>query len=286
MKIENLFCFDNSNASNNAENAVFCDKFRAKDIASGDVVPFRNQYYLMDPENFHFEKIDAHNSKIDKQKIKKFLDDKKIDVSVNEFMTLWNFQVWIHMMYPERSKYKALRSETMQMLKNSMKNPTPLSQAFERKIVMCTETSALAQMYLQHCGIDSVLYFGNAFPDANTNIALGGDAHAWLCVTLNGKKYFYDPANPIVTGNMLLPAIMDYSRVPKEDRMDFEKIIHQSDVQGGGFAYLESQDVYNTGRRWLYGFEYGYGRRRTERAVKRLKNNDKNSVCFVSERDL
>ena len=256
MNIENLF---NSNLG----------KFRANDIKAGEVLVYRNQYYLMDPENFHFEQIDARESKIDKQKIQKFLDDKKIDISANDFMILWNFQVWVKMTYPDSAKNERLRGSALfRMLKNDADNPIPLSEAFERKIVMCTEMSALAQMYLQHRGITSVLYSGNAFTNPNKDIQFGGDGHAWLMITLNGKKYFYDPVNPIINNNMLLPAIMDYSKLTQSDIHDFEEIIHKSPEIGGGFAYLEAVDIYGTGRRWLYGFEGG-NRRRVESAVKR-----------------
>lgn len=276
MKIENLFDFDNE--TNKEESDTLCDRFRLKDIVPGDVIAFRNQYYLMDPENFHFEKIDARESKIDKQKIKKFLKDKKINISADEFMVLWNFQTWVKMTYPEHRKYEPLRSATLKMAKNSYQNPMPLSEAFNRKIVMCTEMSALAQMYLQHRGIESVLYSGNAFTDANANISFGGAGHAWLMITLSGKKYFYDPVNPIIGKNLLLPAIMDYSDIPKEEVHDFENIIHKSTDQGGGFAYLEAKDIYNTGRNWLYGFEHGYHRQRKESSVKRQKN--KHQIIF------
>lgn len=249
------------------------DKFRLNDIVGGDVIPFRNQYYLMDPENFHFDQIDARESKIDKRKIQKFLDAHKITIPVDDFMVLWNFQTWFKMTYPDHRKYESMRSATLGMLKNSPTNPTPLSEAFKRKIVMCTETSALAQMYLQHKGIKSVLYSGNAITDTKQNIQFGGTAHAWLMITSNGKKYFYDPVNPIISGNMLLPAIMDYSEIPNKEVHNFEEIIHKPSNQGGGFAYLEAQDVYDAGRHWLYGFEQGNNRVRTERAVKRLPHN-------------
>ena len=177
------------------------------------------------------------------------------------------------MKYPDHRKYESMRGETLQMLKNGPQNPTRLSDAFNRKIVMCTETSALAQMYLQHKGIQSVLYNGNAITDIKQDIQFGGNAHAWLMVILNGKKYFYDPVNPIIIDNVLLPAIMDYSQIPEKERHDFEEIIHKSAKQGGGFAYLEAKDIYGAGRHWLYGFEYGANRTRTERAVKRLPHN-------------
>ena len=250
------------------------DKFRLNDIASGDIVPFRNQYYLMDPENFHFDQIDARESKIDKQQVQKFLDDKKIAIPVDDFIVLWNFQAWVKMTYPDHRHYEAMRGATMQMLKNSPTNPLPLSEAFNRKIVMCTEMSALAQMYLQHKGIKSFLYNGNAITNSKQNIQLGGAGHAWLMIVINGKKYFYDPVNPMITtNNIVLPAIMDYSGISKTALQDFEEIIHKSSKQGGGFAYLEAKDIYGVGRRWLYGFEHGIDRVRTERAVKRLYYN-------------
>jgi hypothetical protein len=249
------------------------DKFRLNNIVSGDIVPFRNQYYLMDPENFHFDRIDARESEIDKQKIQNFLDYHKITIPVDDFIVLWNFQTWLKTTYPDPRKYESMRGATMRMLKNSPTNPTPLSEAFNRKIVMCTETSALAQMYLQHKGIKSVLYSGNALPNSKQDIQFGGAAHAWLMITLNGKKYFYDPANPIITNKTLLPAIMDYSGISKTEVHDFEEIIHKPSDQGGGFAYLEAQDIYGAERHWLYGFEHGHNRVRTEHAVKRLPHN-------------
>lgn len=258
MRIENLF-----------SGAQY--KFRLDDIHSGDVVPFPNQRYLMDPENFHFEKIDAQEDKVSKQKIKKFFDEKKLDISVDDFIALWNFQVWVQMTYPDRDKYKKLRGNALyKILGYGVDRPIPLSVAFDKKVVMCTEMSALAQMYLQHKGIQSVLYFGNAFTNPNQDIQDGGTSHAWLRVVLNGKKYFYDPANPIFTKGMLLPAIMGYqSDISQSDKDDFEKIIHKPVEQGGGFAYIEAKDIYGTGRVWLYGFEEGGNRRRTESGVKR-----------------
>ena len=252
---------------------VVVDKFRVKDIVSGDIIPFINQHYLMDPENFHFDKIDARESKINKQKIQKFLDDKRINISARDFIVLANFQIWFQTTYPDHGKYAHMRSATLKVLKNNHKNPTLLSEAFNRKIVMCTETSALAQMYLQHKGIQSVLYSGNAICNPNQDIQFGGNGHAWLMITLNGKKYFYDPANPIKVNNMLLPAIMDYSQIPKQEIHDFEEIIHKTTKQGGGFSYLEAKDIYGAGRHWLYGFEHGDDRVRTEHAVKRLPRN-------------
>jgi hypothetical protein len=256
MKIEKLF-------------GGIDDKFRANDINTGDVICYRNQYYLMDPENFNFDQIAEQETRISKQKIQKFLDDKNIDISANDFMILWNLQVWLKTKYPDHMKYAKLRGSALfEMLQNGPEKPMPLSDAFKRKIVMCTEMSALAQMYLQHRGITSVLYSGNAFTNPNKDIQFGGDGHAWLMVTLNGKKYFYDPVNPIIDNNMLLPAIMDYSKLTQSDIHDFEEIIHKSPDIGGGFAYLEAVDIYGTGRRWLYGFEGG-NRRRVESAVKR-----------------
>jgi hypothetical protein len=258
MKIERLF------------NGEATEKFRLNGIASGDTVQFRNQCYVADPENFHFETIDEKEKLIDKQKIKKFLDDKKIDIPVDDFMVLWNFQVWLRMTYPDCGKNQRLRDAEFFKKFGGL---VPLSEAFKQKIVMCTESSMLAQMYLQHRGITSILYSGNAISKPDQPIELGGDGHAWLMVTLNGKKYFYDPANPIINNNTLLPAIMDYSKISKKDKSDFEDIIHKSDEQGGGFAYLEAKDIYNIGRCWLYGFEYGFHRKRTEQAIKRQKPN-------------
>ena len=256
MKIEKLF-FGES------------DKFRAAGFSAGDIVPFRNQYYLMDVENFHFEEIDDFENRINRQKVKNFLDAKKVSIPVDDFIVLWIFQRWLRVTYPECGKYQSMRGEVLSMMKNSAQNPTPLSVAFAKKIVMCTETSALAQMYLQHRGIKSVLYSGNVIDNPNEDIKFGGGAHAWVMVELGGQKYFYDPANPIVMDKMLLPAIMDYSALSKSDKDEFEKIIHQSSDQGGGFAYIEAIDVYGAGRRWLYGFQCGDNQRRVESAVKR-----------------
>ena len=256
MRIEELF------------SGTYKRKFRLADIADGDVIPFFNQHYLVDSANFHLEKIDEREDRINKQKVKKFLDDKKLDISVDDFIALWNFQTWVQMNYPDRNKNSGVRGDALyKMLGYGNEKPMPLSVAFEKKIVMCTEMSALAQMYLQRKGIKSVVYNGNAFDNPDKDIKFGGEPHAWLMITLNGKKYFYDPANPIFMDNMLLPAIMDYSKLSKADVHEFEEIIHKP-IEQGGFAYLEAVDVYGAGRRWLYGFEGDFGHR-IENAVKR-----------------
>ena len=233
-------------------------KFIIHNLKSGDVFHIENRFYKLDSENFHFDELDARVKKISREKIKKFLDSKNVDFDIEAFIHLFCFQNYVRELFPNYIKNEPNRRKLMDTYNISEKNPMPLSVAFKEKIVSCAEMSLLAQLYLQHCGITSFLYLGNTFfnNEIRDNSELRGDAHAFLNIRIKDKAYFYDPVNPIIIDKYEMPAIMDYSGVPKKEQLDFvSRLLKGVPDNGRAAAYIETKDIYNSGRNWLYGFD-------------------------------
>ena len=252
-------------------------KFIAYDLEPNEIFSEEYAYYKLDVSNFDFDKIDARRALFDKAKMQQFLDDYRIKIRAEDYITLFNLQSYMHMMWPEHSKNRPYRKEIFKISHRGKDNPMWLSEAFNKyKIAACIECALFAQLYLQHVGIESRVCCGNAFFTSNPNIEVGGDAHAYLIVKLNNKVYIYDPSNPMLDDNNkpTVPRIMDYYNVPFKDRMAFKDLLNASVADGGGFAYVEASDIYGCGSTWLYGFESGddanhVSRRRTESGIKR-----------------
>lgn len=253
------------------------DKYMAWELEPNEVLGADYGYYKLDFENFDFNKIDERAKLFDRDKMQRFLDAYKINIGVEEMIILFNLQSYIHVKWPEHA---VNRSDMYEIFKASRcggkDNPMLLSEAFNKKIAACVECSLLAQIYLQHCGIESKLCCGNMFNEPNPNIELGGGAHAYLVVRLNGREYIYDPANPMFDekSKPIIPRIMSFARVPFKDRVAFKDLLNKSVADGGGFAYVEASDIYGCGNHWLYGFESNdvenhVGRRRTADGIKR-----------------
>lgn len=269
MKKENVFAGANSEK-----------KFIMYDLKSGDIFHSENRYYKLDPENFHFDELDARVKKISREKIQKFLDSKNIKFDTEAFIYLFCFQNYIREVFPNYTKNADadIRHVFAKKYKSSETNPMLLSIAFKEKIVSCAEMALVAQMYLQHCGITSFLYGGSAFfhNKIPNNSSLRGDAHAFLNIKVKDKSYFYDPVNPIIIDKYEMPAIMDYSGVSKKEKLDFvSKLLRGVPKDSRGAVYIEARDIYNSGRNWLYGFDVLNGNtglaRMENGAIKRYK---------------
>ena len=252
-------------------------KFIAYDLEPNEIFSEEYAYYKLDVSNFDFDKIDARRALFDKAKIQQFLDDYKIKIRAEDYITLFNLQSYMHMMWPDHAENRPHRREAFQISHRGKDNPMWLSEAFNKhKIAACIECALFAQLYLQHCGIESKVCCGNTFFKKNPEIEFGGDAHAYLIVKLNNKVYIYDPANPMLDTSKkpTVPRIMDYYNVLFKDRMAFKDLLNMSVEEGGGFAYVEASDIYGCGSTWLYGFESDddanhVWRRRTSDGIKR-----------------
>ena len=256
------------------------NKYMIWDLEPNEIVGSDYGYYKLDSYNFNFAKIDERRKMIDSVKMQKFLDSAGIKIPVEDFITLLNFQDYIHMMWPDHAKNRTNRYDVFKSKHRGKDNPMWLSDAFRWQIAACIECSLLAQMYLQHVGLESKLCAGNTFFEKNPQIEFGGGAHAYLVVHLGGVEYIYDPANPMLdSGNKpIVPRIMSFAKVPFKDRRVFKDLLNQTVADGGGFAYLEASDIYGVGSTWLYGFEGNdlvdhVSRRRTEQGIKRQVPN-------------
>lgn len=255
-------------------------KFMAWDLEPNEIFSEEYAYYKLDVSNFDFDKIDARKKLFDSDHIRKFLDSHKINVGVDEFINLMNLQSYMYMMWPEHAKNRPFREDVFKISHCNKNNPMLLSEAFRKKIAGCVECSLLAQMYLQHCGMESKVCCGNTFFEKNPKIELGGDAHAYLVVHMGGREYIYDPSNPMLDsrGRPNIPRIMSFLSVPFRDRRAFNDLLRASVADGGGFAYVEASDIYGVGSCWLYGFESNdeennISRRRTPAGIKRQAVN-------------
>ena len=264
-------------------------KFMVYDLEPNEIFSEEYAYYALDVSNFNFEKIDARRVLFDKTVIKRFLDENKIRINVDDFITIFNLQSYIHMMWPDHAKSRPYREEIFAQNHRGKNNPMLLSDAFKKQIAACVECCLLAQLYLQHCGIESKICCGNAFFEQNPKIEMGGSAHAYLVIKLNDKQYIYDPSNPMLDSKKAptIPRIMDYSKVPFKDRMAFKDLLNATVADGGGFAYVEASDIYGVGTCWFYGFEADdesnkrdgiVWRRRTEQGIKRQRPDDTQQI--------
>lgn len=258
------------------------DKYMAWKLEPNEVLGAAYGYYKLDFENFDFNKIDERAKLSDRAKMQCFLDAYKINIGIDGMIILFNLQDYIHMKWPDHAVNRPDMYEIFRASRCGGKdNPMLLSEAFNKKIAACVECSLLAQLYMQHCGIESKLCCGNMFDNPNPNIELGGDAHAYLVVKPDGREeYIYDPANPMFDekGRPIVPRIMSYANVPFKDRMAFKDLLNKSVADGGGFAYVEASDIYGCGKNRLYGFESNdednhVPRRRTADGIKRQVPN-------------
>ena len=164
-------------------------KFMVWDLQPNEVFSEEYTYYKLDVSNLGFDKIDARMALFDKEKIQKFLDSNKIKIPVEDYITLFNLQSYIHMMWPEHAKNRPYREEIFKISHYDKDNPMCLSESFNKhKVAACIESALFAQLYLQHCGIESKVCCGNTFFKKNPEIEFGGDAHAYLVIKLNGQE--------------------------------------------------------------------------------------------------
>ena len=253
-------------------------KFMVWELEPNEIFSEEYAYYKLDVGNLNFDTIDARRALFNKTVLQRFLDENKIRISVDDFITIFNLQSYIHMFWPEHAKDRPHREDVFKNSRRGKDNPMWLSDAFNKKIAACVECCLLAQLYLQHCGIESKICCGNAFFKPNPEIKFGGSAHAYLVVKLNDREYIYDPSNPMLDSKKAptIPRIMDFFNVPFKDRRAFKDLLYMSVADGGGFAYVEASDIYGVGTRWFYGFEaddeYRHiWRRRTEQGIKRQR---------------
>jgi hypothetical protein len=257
-------------------------KFICYDLEPNEVFSEEYAYYKLDVSNLNFDKIDARRALFNKEVLQRFLDENKIKINVDDFITIFNLQSYIHMFWPDHAKDRPHREEIFKNSHRGKDNPMWLSDAFNKKIAACVECCLLAQLYLQHCGIESKICCGNAFFKQNPDIEKGGDAHAYMLVRFGNQVYIYDPSNPMLDSKKAptVPRIMDFFKVPFKDRRAFKDLLNQTVADGGGFAYVEASDIYGVGSCWLYGFESDdnslyskASRQRTAKGIKRQTPN-------------
>ena len=119
-------------------------KFMVWDLEPNEVFSEEYAYYKLDMENFNFQQIDERRKLFVRENIKKFLDSCGIKISADEFITLFNLQSYIHMMWPEHGKRRPYREEVFKACRRGKDNPMWLSDAFNRQIAACVECSLLA----------------------------------------------------------------------------------------------------------------------------------------------
>lgn len=239
----------------------------ARDLNVGDVVPVGD-----DAQGLYIDKIpeplarafdemreivrqranDAGNAKLLKQK--------NIPMSQMLFTHLFVFTKKMAELFPDlKGKDERARQD---LYLHSPNMTVKLSELFDKKMFMCAEYSAIAQMYLQSVGIDSEFIAGGMFARNDTvarcvekNVPVMDNPHAYILIRENGTTFVFDPTRNCILEN---PATKTQSQLPNIFTVDLtpkQKVAFRGRLLSGKrkVAFFEARNII-TGRPEFYGY--------------------------------
>jgi len=130
---------------------VFCwadpdNEFMAWELQPNEIISDDDAYYKLDFENFDFKQLDeCGQSLFQRDKIKQFLDSYHIKMNVEDYITLRNFQHYMHTVWHNYDANVPYRKEIFKLKHRGKDNPMLLSDAFKWKFAGSMESSLLAQ---------------------------------------------------------------------------------------------------------------------------------------------
>lgn len=100
--------------------------------------------------------------------------------------------------FKELARSAKLRLSVPEATKEQDVKPVKLSTLVEEGLAMCSESSILAQAYLQRQGIECYLCDARLFQDRKEGII--HERHHYLAIHDNNEMFVYDPLNTMETG--------------------------------------------------------------------------------------
>jgi hypothetical protein len=142
-----------------------------------------------------------------------WLKSNNINIDSRIFVNLFAFTRFMEVKYPDNpDRSQARRKMILERKKGELAR---LSEIFGVNAAECAELAALAQYYLQKRGINSKFISGEVAWNKDDEYP---EEHSYILIENEGKKYIYDPANPVNAVSGKYPGIY-------EIRNDFEERI-------------------------------------------------------------
>lgn len=168
-------------------------------------------------------------------------------------------------MYAFNNVFKKVYPNAFQNAKESVSfydKPQTLSAAVDAGVCTCKEIAILAQLYFQKHTNISTKYIGGELVRSKNQ--LSGERHSFISVSwkekdekgnTKEKEYIYDPANPVKTGERVLPFVSSVDVTP-EQRQKFETRIHLPSEDAIKSAFVAARSIYAAWAQhlWYYGF--------------------------------
>ena len=220
-----------------------------KILIGGSCLGAFNLQVEVDSERFSsfFEQVQDTAKKLTaNEPMKEWLQKVAPDFDVELFAHLYSLNALMRKVYPDLSSNINQRKGFYDIDGNKK-----LSDAFENKVCACAEMSLLSQIYLQKQGFDSQYWGGELLRSPTEEF---GEPHSFINIKYKDKEYFFDPANPIQSGETLLPRIAA-PEVSEIQKTQFENKIHSKENKRK-CAFLETREVLS-GSKWYYGFGDG-----------------------------
>lgn len=189
---------------------LFGQCLEIKKIEEGKIIPaggtsiFSNEIDLGFVGDFGFsdplfEEASANVFGLQTEKLRRWLDENKLDIDPKLVATLESFQ----RSYQSRYKTGENHSDRERFYTTS-EGPPSASQIFATNVQECAEIAALAQLFLQKEGVDSSYIGGDVLWNSEAEFS---DKHSFILIRSNRGQLIYDPTNPTQTKAGFLPSI-------------------------------------------------------------------------------
>ena len=188
---------------------LFDHCFEIKKIEEGDKIPVGGESLMSSETNVYviadFEKLNdflqsTHTlaEGYNLSKIKDQLVAQGVEITPKTFAELIAFSRSYNEEYPANPEGAALRKKLYE------EKEVKISDVFASNSAECAEIAALAQVYLQQAGVDSLFFSGEVLWKKDDEFA---EAHSFIILKDKGKTYIYDPANPLSIPNGKFPSL-------------------------------------------------------------------------------
>jgi len=212
---------------------LFGRSLKISNIEDGDSIPvggnrFGNEMNTM--MECDFEKLEGFCKKVEEgveqladearlDKLKQWLEENNTNINPELFAKLTSFnQVYEHEFKQEEDE----NGEERKGLYLSDNKEAKLSEILHKSSPKCAEIAALAQYFLQEEDIPSTYINGDILRDEE--IEFSSD-HSYLIIEDDGKKYIYDPSNPLSSDSGPMPSVFSTEANFKEKITKGEKCL-------------------------------------------------------------
>jgi hypothetical protein len=190
---------------------LFAHCFEIQRFEDGDPIPVGGESVFSDETDIRikadfekfkdfFQETHAAAKKFESPKLQEWLAAQGIEIDAGLFAALYAFTKKFEKAYPENPD----RSTTRAKLYAGKNRDLKLSDILEANGAECAEIAALAQGFLQHEGLGSSYFSGDALWDKEHEFS---EQHSFIVIRHGAKTYIFDPTNPTETTGGTFPSI-------------------------------------------------------------------------------